>query len=51
MHNDEYRKTSSFYDEKTSIMNFGMEVKVRHFDYLLKILKEMLPNTKFDISV
>ncbi|MCX8534320.1 hypothetical protein [Chryseobacterium luquanense] len=55
MHNDEYSKSKiinkPYLEDKTSIMHSGMELRKRHFDYLEKVLNEMIPNTKFSISV
>ncbi|MCY1660172.1 hypothetical protein [Chryseobacterium sp. SL1] len=55
MHNDEYSKSKiinkPYFDDKTSIMNLGMELRKRHFDYIEKELSGMIPNTKFIISV
>lgn len=49
MHADEYKKSSPYYEEKNSIMNLGMQLKKRHFDYLQQELDTMIPNTKFNI--
>lgn len=51
MHADEYKKTSSYFEEKTSIMNVGMQLNKRHFDYLQQELNTMIPNTRFTISL
>ncbi|OUL60266.1 hypothetical protein [Flavobacterium sp. AJR] len=51
MHADEYRAGGAFYDDKVSIMNVGMELRTRHFDYVLREIRTMMPNTNFNLSL
>lgn len=51
MHADEYNISSSYYSEKSSIMNVGMQLDKRHFDYLQQQLNIMIPDTRFTISL
>lgn len=47
MHGDEYKVSSAFFLDKTSIMNIGNELKKRHLDYIVQQLNTMIPNTRF----
>ncbi|MFD1603396.1 hypothetical protein ACFSJW_12250 [Flavobacterium artemisiae] len=51
MHADEYNTASPFNSDKVSIMNVGMELRIRHFDYILGEIDAMLTNTKFSLSL
>ncbi|HZH01161.1 MAG TPA: hypothetical protein VEY32_08770 [Flavisolibacter sp.] len=51
MHADEYKTSSPYFEEKSSIMNVGMQLKKRHFDYLQTELNTMIPNTRFTITL
>jgi hypothetical protein len=58
-HDDEYslnsvkqlllskRRQSDFHQDIESIMNFGSSLRERHFDYLLRELNTIIPNTRF----
>lgn len=46
-HADEYESSSSFYLDKSSIMNIGNELRTRHIDFILQELNSMIPNTRF----
>ncbi len=49
MHGDEYKVTSSYYSDKISIMNAGMELRDRHLDFILSQLNTIINNTTFSI--
>jgi hypothetical protein len=51
MHADEYNPKSSFYEDKTSLMNVGMELRTRHFDHIIKEINKMIPDTQFILSI
>lgn len=45
---DEYNTSSSYYDDKSSIMNIGNQIRDRHLLYVIKQLNTMIPSTKFN---
>jgi len=47
MHGDEYKQSSSYFSDKSSIMNIGSQIRKRHIDYILSQLNGMIPNTVF----
>ena len=47
MHGDEYKQSSSYFSDKSSIMNIGSQIQKRHIDYILSQLNGMIPNTVF----
>ncbi len=51
MHADEYNTGSSFYNDKNSLMNVGMELRARHFDFIIKEINTMIPDTEFIITI
>jgi hypothetical protein len=51
MHGDEYKPKSSYYSDVSSLMNLGMELKARHFDYIVKEINTIMPNTHFILSL
>jgi hypothetical protein len=51
MHGDEYRPKSSFFEDKASLMNVGMELRARHFDYVIREINTMIPDTNFILSI
>ena len=48
---DEYKSGGSFNSDKLSIMNVGMQLRLRHFDFILREINSMLPNTNFILSI
>lgn len=49
-HGDEYKNTSVFNNDKSSLMNIGNELRTRHIDFLLRELNgvsPLIPNTEF----
>ncbi|MBP1221987.1 hypothetical protein [Flavobacterium sp. 1355] len=51
MHADEYNSGGQFYNDKVSIMNVGMELRIRHFDFILREINSIIPNTNFNLSL
>jgi hypothetical protein len=54
MHYDEYRNNQynrDFFSDKTSLMNLGMELRVRHFDYVIREINTIIPDTQFTLSL
>ncbi|KAF2507617.1 hypothetical protein EYY60_16815 [Flavobacterium zhairuonense] len=51
MHADEYNPSSTFFSDKISIMNVGMELRTRHFDFILQEINTMIANTNFNVSL
>jgi hypothetical protein len=51
MHGDEYKLKSPFYSDSNSLMNLGMELRTRHFDYIIREINTMIPDTNFIISI
>jgi hypothetical protein len=51
MHSDEYNPKSSFYSDSKSLMNLGMELRGRHFDYVIREINTMIPDTQFILSL
>jgi hypothetical protein len=51
MHADEYKTFSPYFNDKSSIMNVGMQLRKRHFDHLQNELNTMIPNTRFAINL
>ena len=49
-HTDEYKVTSTYKDEKNSMMNVGMQLKKRHADHLIAELNKMVKDTVFAIK-
>lgn len=47
MHSDEYKSSSSFFKDRSSLMNIGNTLRTRHLDYIIIQLNTMIPNTKF----
>ncbi len=47
MHADEYKKKSEFFNDKSSMMNIGNELRERHLDYIMANLCVIIPNTSF----
>jgi hypothetical protein len=50
MHGDEYKASSAYYSDKSSMMNIGRLLRKRHIDFLISELNQMLPNTTFYAS-
>ena len=48
-HGDEYGSSSPYYEDRSSIMNVGSELRIRHADYLIQELDKMVPETSFSI--
>jgi hypothetical protein len=51
MHSDEYNPRSSFYSDSNSLMNLGMELRARHFDYVIREINTVIPDTQFILSL
>ncbi len=49
MHADEYKETSSFSSDYSSIMNIGSDFRSRHIDFIILELKKLIPDTNFRI--
>lgn len=49
-HGDEYPVTSTYKDEKKSMMNIGAQLKKRHADHIIMELNKMIPDTVFAVK-
>lgn len=49
-HADEYKVTSTYKDEKKSMLHIGMQLKKRHADHLVAELNKMVKDTTFTVK-
>ena len=48
MHADEYKPTSPYVRDRSSLMNVGNQLRSRHLDFIVAQLNTMIPDTTFE---
>ncbi len=50
MHGDEYKQSSSYFNDYNSLMHSAEEIRIRHIDYIISVLNSWIPDTIFEAS-